>query len=340
VERQPFTSLFTGSFQYTYRIRESSGNIVWLSQAGGNDNGIVLIGPKSTASAFNPLANADEGAEVLQEESNNNINTRVIKYSLTDGNEGEVESFRIITLGGWSSGLAIERSKPTWFTVRPLNAFTGLTTDVDCQLLLYQSGSQVVACFPLSLPDASSTLRGCMQGTDSVWLRSERDTSEPAQAQCVITWGPNAELLRVIDACTASAKKIIDSSGKQVKGSLSNEQSAKPTWSLHETTKAVYCTWNSLGQDYTYTGVVERLKALRDDGNLGYFESLLLDDGWQDVARSTENQKMRALCSFGVRDGWLDEDIPTSEGESKLILQAKRVLHVHNPLVQVNWPPQ
>lgn len=275
-----------------------------------------MIRQASSASAFDPLANADESLQIVHEDSNNDIDTRIIRYSLNDGYEGAVESFRIITLGAWSSGLAIERSKPTWFTARSLNAISGLSPNADCQLLLYQSGSQVAACFPLSLADASSTLRGCSQGSDTVWLRSERDTSASAQAQCVLTWGPDNKLLEVIDACTAAAKKAVDASGKEASQGLLNGSVASPTWSLHETTKAIYCTWNSLGQDYRYSGVVQRLKALRSDGNLGYFESLLLDDGWQDVARSPENQNLRGLRSFGLRDGWLDEDIAIAEGES------------------------
>lgn len=156
-----------------------------------------------------------------------------------------------------------------------------------------------------------------MEGTDAVWLRSERDSSGPAQAQCVVTWGPNSKLLDVIDSCTATAKKSIDASGSPGSAIVSTNHSAESNWSLHETTKAVYCTWNSLGQNYTYSGVVYKLKALRGDGNLGHYESLLLDDGWQDVARSTDNQRLTALRSFGLRDGWIDEDIPTMDGESK-----------------------
>lgn len=255
---------------------------------------------------------------MLDEQSQSNVSTRIIKYSLTDGVEGQVESFRIITLGGWSSGLSIERSKPTWFTARPLDRFNGLSTTFDCQLLLYQSGNQVISCFPLSLPNASSTLRGCREGSDSVWLRSERESSSPAQAQCVVSWGTDYDLLGVIDACTEAAKRTIDEGAGQRTNRRPQviDEVAEPKWSLAQASKAIYCTWNSLGQDYTYSGVVQRLETLRADGNLGYFESLLLDDGWQDVARSPENNNLRGLRSFGLREGWLDENISTLDGES------------------------
>lgn len=228
-----------------------------------------------------------------------------------------MESFRLISLGGWSSGLSIERTKPTWFTARSLDAFNGLSPDFDCQLLIYQSGIQVVACFPLSLSDASSTLRGCIEGSDTVWLRSERETSRTAQAQCVVAWGPEDKLLEVIDACLDAAKLTIDKDGSQNDDALANGHVTKSSWSLHGTTKAVYCTWNSLGQEYTFSGVIGRLGSLKTQGGLQYFESLLLDDGWQDVARSPEIRNLRGLRSFGLRDGWLDEHLASEEGESK-----------------------
>ncbi|KAK5454684.1 hypothetical protein LTR55_012130, partial [Exophiala xenobiotica] len=287
------------------------------------------VASTASADAFDPTANADQATEVLDEQSQFDIITRIIKYSLTDGVEGQVESFRIITLGGWSSGLSIERSKPRCFTARPLDRFNELSTALDCQLLLYQSGSRFVACFPLSLPDASSTLRGCSEGSDSVWLRSERENSSPAQAQCVVSWGPDYDLLGVIDACTAAAKRIIDESA----GQRTNRQPevidevAEPKWSLAQVSKAIYCTWNSLGQDYTYSGLVRRLEALRDGGDLGYFGSLLLDDGWQDVTVSLEADNPRSLRTFGLREGWLDEDIPTLDGQSKLAAVVRSLKH-------------
>ena len=320
-----------GNYHFTYRIREASGNIIWLSQAGGNDNGYIAVKPAaSSAGDFDPLSLARESAaEIIDStassSSTGDIAARTIRYSLTDGEEGKVESFRLISLGGWSSALVIERSKPTWFAPRLLDANNGLSTTFDCQLLLYRSGSQVVACFPLSLPDASTTLRGCIEGSDVVWLRSERETSNAANAQCVVAYGPEDRLLEVIDACISTAKDAINKSNPSESKALPNGHGESLQWSLHDTTKAVYCTWNSLGQDYTFSGVIKRLDSLKKQGTLHHFESVLLDDGWQDVARSPENQNLRGLRSFGLREGWLDESLTCQTGESTCHVRMPRI---------------
>lgn len=320
-----FLSAWSGSYQFTYRIRESSGNVIWLSQAAGDDNGTIVIKPSTSTADYDPVAKADETLEVVEEEREGDITTKTIAFALGAGHEGKVESFRMISLGGWSSGRAIERSKPTWFTARHLTPYSGLSPVSDCQLLLYHSGNQVVACFPLSLPDCWSVLRGCSEGSDTVWLRSERETARSAAAQCVVSWGPEHKLLEVIDSCTAQAKKIIDASAVQ-ENATESDRRAQSRWSLRDTVKPVYCTWNSLGQKYTYSGLVRRLEALRASGDLPYFESLLLDDGWQDVAYSPENQNLRGLRSFGLRNGWLDEDIKPLENESMFLNTSLRLL--------------
>jgi hypothetical protein len=299
----------TGSYQFTYRIKHSSSDVTWLSQAAGLDNGSIIVKLGASGDNFSPLKAATtldaDGAPSATDDID--IVARTLQFSLTDGDEGNIESFEIVTLGGFSSGLAIERSKPTWFTPRILNANSGLSPDFDCQFLLYQSGTQAVACFPLSLADASSTLRGCNQGSDTVWLRSEREKTGSANAQCVVAWGPDHKLLEVVHACLEKAKETINAKAPYGSG-IQVGSTSKPSWSLHETSKAVFCTWNSLGQDYTFSGVLERLKTLQKSNTLSYFEALLLDDGWQDVASSPENTNIRWLRSFGTREGWMDKE--------------------------------
>jgi hypothetical protein len=76
-------------------------------------------------------------------------------------------------------------------------------------------------------------------------------------------------------------------------------------WSLKNSAKLVFCTWNSLGQSYSVSGVFERLAALQAGKTLEKYEAVLLDDGWQDV-EVIEATNLRALRSFSTREGWMD----------------------------------
>lgn len=316
----------TGSFEFTYRRQNTFGHITWLSEAAGSDNGVIKVASTARGSdlSLNPLQSLPSSAIVEEGApagAQSDINVRTIKFSLVDDHEGSVESFQVITLGGFASGLSIERAKPTWFQTRTLSSNVELSPDFDCQLLLYQSGPNVVAVFPLSLSDASSTLRGSTDpdnGHNPVWLRSEREKTGPAQGQCVIAWGPSAQLLEIIHACIKKAKEAIESDTLQDEAPTKVTEIGKPSWSLQTARKAVFCTWNSLGQDYNLSGTMSRLEDLKTQGHLDKFESLLLDDGWQDVAFSPENKNLRCLRSFGLREGWYDENAQAgSDGTSE-----------------------
>ena len=69
------------------------------------------------------------------------------------------------------------------------------------------------------------------------------------------------------------------------------------------------CTWNALGPDYDLSDVVESLGELfKIDPSLkSCLDTVLLDDGWQDLTIDGESGRRR-LFSFGARHGWMDVD--------------------------------
>jgi len=161
----------------------------------------------------------------------------------------------------------------------------------------------VVALFPLSTASASCTIRGSTDGRNGVWLRAERDTSSSAEAQAVLASGREGQLLDVIEACITEARAIL--AKESVKMTNGIHEQDDQLWSLKNSAKLVFCTWNSLGQSYSVSGVFERLAALQAGKTLEKYEAVLLDDGWQDVG-VIEATNLRALRSFSTREGWMD----------------------------------
>lgn len=287
--------------EFTYRILKPSGEVEWLSGLGSN--GVILLDDTFSSDAKLPLIEMQE----CTVRSTHSPNLKILDYELPDtSKEGDIESFN---LGRPSHevlhALTLERSKRTWIESRIFTHLPELGPERDSLLLLLRTTSGVVVYFPIVTKDAIATVRGSMDGKPEVWLRSQREKEAgQAKATCIVGWGAEYELLKVIEDCVEAGRAIIggedaeqqDNSGQAVTAGLSTF------------TKPVFCTWNSLGQDYTLSGVLKRLQALEDSRTLEKIDSVLLDDGWQDVGPNLEAGEMRLRClrSFDTRKGWFD----------------------------------
>lgn len=271
------------------------------------DNGRIVKASTFFEARDYPLIDGSSDARV---EPSTTSSAQTIQFTLSSGQEGAIESFDLGRPKFTESvGLAIERTKPFWVTPRILNHSSELSSHLDTQFLLLTDSATVVAILPVCTATTATSLRGSLDGSGHIWLRSERDSDTDGQATCVIASGLRSDLLRVIDECTTAAKAFVARSNAPDATATSYP---RPSASLYGNHKAIYCTWNSLGPDYTVSAVLDRLQAMQDAGALDAYNAVLLDDGWQDVTGD------RTLSSFGAKEGWLDVDADTSFSEEEL----------------------
>lgn len=286
---------------------KDDGNVQWLSQAGGTDNGRIIRSENRSDDHPHPLVEGDIRAQL---QASSGGSAQVVRFTLADGGEGSVESFDLgVPRYQDLVGLTIEKTKPFWVTHRILNHASEVSSHLDSQLLLFSDAAEVTALLPLSSSVGACSLRGSLDGSGHVWLRSERDSSAGGSAVCIVATGPRNELLRILNDCADAARHIVNADASQP--SKDDAHGAAPSFSLFGNKKAIYCTWNSLGPKYSLSRVLDRLQALQDHGSLDAYNAVLLDDGWQDV-------KGRTLASFGAKDGWLDVGPEDSLSESDL----------------------
>lgn len=246
---------------------------------------------------------------------NHASSARVVRFTLSQGDQDSIESFDL-GKARYSDleGLAIEKTKPFWVTHRLLQNASELSSHLDSQLLLLSDATTVTAILPVSTSVAAVSLRGSLDGSGHIWLRSERDSGTAGEAICAVGCGPRSQLLAIIDDCAAAATSIVDETPRCSQPTVPT----KVDFSLFGNRKAVYCTWNSLGPDYTLSKVLDRLQNLKETGALEAYNAVLLDDGWQATTSD------RTLSSFDTREGWLDVGIEDQLTEDDLAYREYR----------------
>ncbi|KAI9609461.1 hypothetical protein H4Q26_007417 [Puccinia striiformis f. sp. tritici PST-130] len=171
--------------------------------------------------------------------------------------------------------LAFERSKPTWFTPRPLLNFSEISSTLDTQLLIIGDNDQLAIIVPISTNNQSSTIRATPASPITICTEySNHSGDDDRPVEIVVITGPSSHLRRMM-------KSLDRTSADQHQGD----------W---------YCTWDSLGGEYKATDVLKMLDSFRDAGMMDAFDRVLLDDGWQDVVG-------RTLHGWGTNPNWLSD---------------------------------
>ncbi|CAH7666930.1 raffinose synthase or seed imbibition protein Sip1-domain-containing protein [Phakopsora pachyrhizi] len=194
-------------------------------------------------------------------------------------------------------GVAFERSKPTWFNPRPFRSIDELSSRFRTQALILAIPSsatvQADSCLvilPISGEKHQSFIKSTKQSTITFYATgSVNDNLE--RLQLLVLVGPQSWLNRIF----LTAGQIINKTPPIPQVESSDLMVRRPHQKLR------YCTWNSLGTNYNLKEVIRALEDLESSQISPYIDSILLDDGWQDV-----NHDSKTLSGWGLKLTWSD----------------------------------
>ncbi|KAH9457874.1 hypothetical protein MJO29_004999 [Puccinia striiformis f. sp. tritici] len=296
-------------YAFTYRLKLIDGldqeeQIIWLAKP-GQDGQINTYNSYTLGSRLNHLLDAcrsessqhsitsiDENQSgkiqyhrftLKQQEQQNTHHHPIDLSKLSDSNN--VANYEL---------LAFERSKPTWFTPRPLLNLSEISNSLDTQLLIIGDNDQLAIIVPLSTNNQSSTIRATPASPITICTEySNHSSDDDRPVEIVVITGHSSHLRRMM-------KSLDRTSADQQSGEL-----------LRKPRGLGYCTWDSLGGEYKATDVLKMLDSFRDAGMMEAFDRVLLDDGWQDVSG-------RTLHGWGTKQTWLsDLEIVTPDSALK-----------------------
>ncbi|KAM0792656.1 hypothetical protein ACM66B_002437 [Microbotryomycetes sp. NB124-2] len=332
-----------GTFEYTFRINHGNDNVQWLGSQGSNGTIELVDAPLSTPSLSTSSCpfSFDKGVKITAETEG----AIVASFELSQGKSGDVQSFKLKRDADdleHANGLVLERTERTWITPRQLfghECVTGLSHEYDASLLYIraspssvQPSPQSVIVFPVSTTLVCSSLRG---GDSSVWLRCTRDTpADDVSGQVIVAWGSSDdEFSTLMQRCISLARNVIKSQDSFWQQLETRYPPVEPTQELQGLT---VCTWNALNYDhYTESDVETWLTGLFDKHKTSSLfshaiETVLLDDGWQDVDHFLDtvdgSKNRRAVNSFEARQEWLGSSSGLKEAIGKI--KAKGVKRV------------
>ncbi|GAA5966693.1 hypothetical protein JCM3765_007600 [Sporobolomyces pararoseus] len=306
------------SFEFTYRLKHSDGNIEWLGSQGANGR-IEFFPPRQLPPP--KVSEAEWKSELGGKVKRARFATRegegLSLFDLTD----TIETWRN---GQEVQGLTLEQSSRTWFTPRPFPPssipLSHISKHFVSQLILLETtpspgnnNNRYLCIFPFSSRTFNCSLIG---GEDNQLLvRCEKDAQtqdsrEEEKGGIVISNGNCKEdtfddLIRI--AVESSRQSLYPSS---IKSPASQESTIAAPKDL------TLCTWNALGQDFTLSALLSWLDRLLSPESTSeeMIESfkrggLMLDDGWQETKlyKGTDRgEELKGLKGFGVREGWYD----------------------------------
>ncbi|BGP45721.1 hypothetical protein JCM10450v2_001551 [Rhodotorula kratochvilovae] len=347
-----FQSGAEGSFEYTYRLRAWEGGdaVEWLGSEGSN--GRVEVVRVSDAA----LQAAEAGPNGASGEGWTELDEGVrIWEAVVDGDKARFDLSQLVEGEQWSEAEAVvwEQSVRTWFQPRLLPRvapLAGLSRTFPAQLLVLRSVpsrarplAETLVLLPFSTREAASALYS--NGNGGLELRAERDSpavdGEQAKARLALAHSSGAPGSPSLGALLAAA-------GAAARATASGESYAAPSATvaaaeLNEPKGLGLCTWNALSSTsegegaYTASGVLAWLDALLAPSRAGgallpaAATTLLLDDGWQDVASFVDfsasdaaHGERLALRSFQCDTrGWYDLS-PLSDAEEVEAERARR----------------
>lgn len=288
-----------GNFAFTYRLEHEHGRIEWLGGQ-GNDGAIEVLdaataGTDTIESVFPDL----RSLSLVSESSSGSASAKLFSFTLPGSQTSPVASFSLPSPTGTAYGFALERNKPTWYFPKHLSSLADLSSKLDNQLLVLSrpSHEQIVLAYPVSTPEVVTVLRG--DGKGGVALRAEREA---------LKQGKDGKAYVVLGKAPASALADLLAAAVTLGRSASTKSHRAPAPALADLQALRYCTWNSLGPQYSVKKVIKALKSFEEEGKFARaIDTVLLDDGWQDVGERPEVGGT-GLRGFGAKKGWLDVD--------------------------------
>lgn len=281
-------------YSFTYRLKLIDGDqIIWLAKPG--QDGQIQRYPSS----YIPGSRINQLLEACRSESSNHSITSIeekeqpgkIEYhqfTLPNTHHHPLDLSKLSSNATNYELLAFERSKPTWYTPRPLLKFSEISSSLDTQLLIIGDHDQLAIIVPISTNHQSSTIRATAASPITIcteYSNQSDDDDRPAvhsPVELVVITGPSSHLSRMMMS--------LDRTGTDVQSR-----------DLHrEPIGLGYCTWDSLGGNYKAIDVLKMLDSFRDAEMIEAFDRVLLDDGWQDVVG-------RTLHGWGTNQTWLSD---------------------------------
>ncbi|PLW18311.1 hypothetical protein PCASD_18520 [Puccinia coronata f. sp. avenae] len=265
------------NYQFTYRlISESSNQITWLGTP--SQDGRINRTTTTTTNQLDLLLNACLVQSTHH--SITHIQPDIQYHRITFSAQDEIHLDKQLAEIPYEL-LAFERSKPVWFTPRPLIHLTELSTSLDTVLLVLAdpSHNRLAVMFPISTKQQYSTIRSTSTSPLTICTEYSKDIHSPITL--VLITGPCSQLSRMMAVASGAANH-------------------SPNQSQEYTPRGLgYCTWDSLGPEYKLSQVLTILDSFQAAGIDQTLDRVLLDDGWQDVSG-------RALAGWDANKTWLD----------------------------------
>lgn len=222
--------------------------------------------------------------EVIQD----NDEVSVLSFHLSISGTDSVECFKLLEGGSAvSGGVVWERSKSTWHTSRSFQCFDDISGQFASSLiaLQLQDIDKVAIIMPVCTQVANVSL---LRDKDLLIAKVHQYCSpNGAEVRLCIVIGPKQDLHKLIRRCWSAARaqeRFMDSPLLLGSNGLG------------------FCSWEALEAGlkrpslYSLIEVLDKLEK-RAPGSI---ISLLIDDGWQDVAKSDSRPSKGRLSSFDL----------------------------------------
>lgn len=301
--------------EFTYRLRKPDGSTQWLGQP---HNNIVLHIHRSTHSR--PSSLSEIWTLPPPQSSRITLNQRHCVRA-TGGRICALSWTVPLACSSLSLGspqgpvlrsLALQRSPERlwWLYPESQDGALSLKPGHQAQLVLFQPVEHpdlVVALLPLSIT-STCVLQQSSAPDKGHFFASVESWCHQAPAHVLVGWAPSSQIYQLIEDLRWEGRKLSKSLASSSSCDcdpitiptqlpiepLRQENSPKRTLS--------WCTYETLSTSYTLRDVLNALSSLKrlPLAHAQSFDSVLLDDGWQDV---TEDKRLR---SFGCSSVWLD----------------------------------
>lgn len=290
-------------YEFTYRSYSESGDLHWL----GGPNGSLTVNAAVSALPDSLGALWQDLPSELQPVMSSG-NARTFSYALPEHvAAGQVAS---LSLGKptCSKVLALQRSRPHWLEAQVYHDLTHLNSNLDIQLLLLKSSvnpSVLMAVLPLTSKACMTTVRGSLNPHEQpLWLVFERGVAASAEGLCVIGYGFEWDLHKLMEQMVAAGREALAKS-QGLALSQPKLRSAPPLG-------LTFCTYNALGIDWKLSDLFGALSHLADSNAADAFDTVLFDDGWQDTSSEAQHTD-GCLKSFGAKAGWMDVELTKAD---------------------------
>ncbi|KAH9906133.1 glycoside hydrolase family 36 protein [Xylariomycetidae sp. FL2044] len=296
------------SFTIKYRNR-SDQTWRWIREEHGLLDGTILVNPE-----YSPrYASHYEISDVIQEmdpdlkvksASSQTPHTQLWTIEASVIPSGQTHSTYCRKRLGkpWGEFLryfALVRHGPPWLGPRHGKSKFNVDKDaVMCSFLNVQ-GKHLVLLGVSSVAGTSTVLQPSVPSSDSVMLYTRNDGSVSNTGLVLAAVGDNMESAiaavmyhaRTVVGATMQAPTDVSQRPPHLKG-----DDIGPSWYEEWYDGLGYCTWNALGQHLTENKILEAANSLAENNiNVSTF---VIDDNWQDIDESHQDQYQRGWKGF------------------------------------------